>query len=81
MCAVQPQIDAHTTTFSYEQMDAMDQGLFLLAYLENHRLDTPAKVILNETIELAKRYGTTNSSKLVNGILPRVLGLAKNLQK
>jgi N utilization substance protein B len=35
--------------------------------------DVPAKVAINEALELAKRYSTAQSSRFVNGILDRVL--------
>lgn len=34
----------------------MDQSIFLLGYVEWKVLDTPKEVLLNEMIELAKRY-------------------------
>ena len=34
--------------------------------------DIPAKVAINESLELAKRYSTAQSSRFVNGILDRV---------
>lgn len=43
-------------------------GIFELLYSE----DVPFKVSINESIELAKRYGDTDSGKFVNGILDRV---------
>lgn len=35
--------------------------------------DTPAEVALDETIELARRYGSADSSAFVNGVLDRLL--------
>jgi N utilization substance protein B len=35
--------------------------------------EVPARVALNEALELAKRYSTAQSSRFVNGILDRVL--------
>jgi N utilization substance protein B len=37
------------------------------------RPEVPAKVAINEALELAKRYSTAQSSRFVNGILDRVL--------
>jgi N utilization substance protein B len=34
--------------------------------------ETPLKVILNEAIELSKRYGTEDSSAFVNGVLDKI---------
>ena len=39
------------------------------------RPEVPAKVAINEALELAKRYSTAQSSRFVNGILDRVLQL------
>jgi len=36
------------------------------------RKDIPEKVILNEAIEIAKQYGSEDSSRFVNGILDRI---------
>jgi N utilization substance protein B len=36
------------------------------------RTETPPKVVINEAIELAKRFGTTDSGRFVNGILDKV---------
>lgn len=44
-------------------------GVTELLYLE----DVPPKAVINEYIELSKRYGDKDSSKLVNGVLDRVL--------
>jgi transcription termination factor NusB len=37
-------------------MDTIDQAIFLLGYIEDKVLQTPKEVLLNEMIELAKRY-------------------------
>lgn len=46
--------------------------LRLGAYELKHRIDVPYKVVLNETIELAKRFGGTEGHKYVNGILDKL---------
>ena len=37
-----------------------------------HRLDIPYKVVINEALSLAKRFGSTSGHKYVNGILDKV---------
>jgi N utilization substance protein B len=37
-----------------------------------HRLDIPYRVVINEAVELAKRYGGTDGYKFVNGVLDKV---------
>jgi len=66
-------INSYTKTFSYEKMDPMDQVLLLLWYIEFMVLWTPKEVIINEMVELAKRYADEWSPKLVNWILHELL--------
>jgi N utilization substance protein B len=57
-----------------ERMSWVDRNLLRLACFElSERSDTPARVVLNEAIEIARRYSTTESSGFVNGVLDRVL--------
>lgn len=37
-----------------------------------HRLEIPYRVVINEAVELAKRYGGTDGHKFVNAVLDRV---------
>ena len=58
-----------------ERMSWVDRNLLRLASYELSRnSDTPARVAINEAIEVAKRYGTTESPAFINGVLDRVLG-------
>jgi N utilization substance protein B len=41
--------------------------------------DVPAKVTVNEAIELAKSFGDDDASKFVNGILDKVLATESRL--
>ena len=55
-----------------ERMARVDRNLLRLALYELKFVDdVPAKVAINEAIEIAKRYGTNESSAFVNGILDR----------
>ena len=52
----------------------MDRAVLRLAAYELlERKDTPAKVVINEAVELAKSFGGENSSKFVNGALGALL--------
>ena len=42
-------------------------GLFELL----HRPDVPYRVVINESVELAKRFGATDGHKFVNAVLDR----------
>ena len=53
-----------------ERIAVIDQIVLRMAMTELKVMpDTPVKVVLNEAIELAKRYSTAESSRFVNGIL------------
>jgi N utilization substance protein B len=57
-----------------ERMARVDRNLLRLALFEiKYSSEVPAKVALNEAIEIAKRYGTAESPAFVNGILDRCL--------
>jgi transcription termination factor NusB len=49
-------VNKHTVSFSYSSMDLMDKSIFLLGYIESKEYKTDKKIIMNEMIELAKRY-------------------------
>ncbi len=71
-------VDTYAATFGYDSMDLMDRVLFILWYVEYTHLDTPKEVVLNEMVELAKRYGDESSPKLLNGIGHKIFeGLEK----
>lgn len=55
-----------------EQLDAVGRGILLLGLAElKHRVDVPSKVVINEGVELAKRYGAAESFKFVNAVLDK----------
>jgi N utilization substance protein B len=59
--------------WSVERMAAVDRNILRLAAFELLcQPETPTKVILDEAIELAKRYGSAESPAFVNGLLDRV---------
>jgi len=55
-----------------ERMAATDRNVLRLGAFELLFTDTPAPVAIDEAIELAKRYGSAQSSQFVNGILDRL---------
>jgi len=70
-------IDRHIRNFApawpIEQIPAIDRNILRLAIFEV-LLDNkvPVKVAINEAVELAKTFGSENSSKFVNGVLGSV---------
>ena len=56
--------------FSPERVDPVDRAILRIgAYEILHCDDIPRAVSINEAIEIAKRFGTTESSRFINGIL------------
>ncbi|MEX0958548.1 MAG: transcription antitermination factor NusB [Burkholderiales bacterium] len=56
-----------------EALSPVEHALLLMAAYElAEQPDTPYKVVINEAIELAKRYGGTDGHKYVNGVLDRL---------
>jgi N utilization substance protein B len=50
-----------------------------MALAELQAFDTPVKVVLNEAVELAKRYGNEQSGAFVNGVLDGIIKSGKGL--
>ena len=62
--------------FTPERIDPVDRAVLRLATYEIQLTTTPAKVAINEAIELARRFGTTDSHRFVNGVLDRIANQA-----
>lgn len=58
--------------FSPERIDPVDRAILRLGAYELLHAATPPKVAINEAIELAKRFGTTDSRRFVNGVLDKI---------
>ena len=55
------------------QVDPIERGVLRLgAYELRHRVDVPYRVVLNEAIEVAKRFGAEHGHTYVNGVLDRL---------
>ena len=55
---------------SLEELDPIERALLRLGTFElKERLDVPYKVIINEAVGLARKFGATDSHKFVNGVL------------
>ncbi|MDR2871167.1 MAG: transcription antitermination factor NusB [Xanthomonadaceae bacterium] len=53
-----------------EDVDPIERAILRLAAYElRHRLDVPYRVVLNEAIEIAKRFGSEHGHTYVNGVL------------
>lgn len=71
--AVMAAVNNNSQTFDFVRMDPMDKAIFLGGGVEYLVHKTPFKILLNEMIEIAKRYGDEGSPRLVNGIGHKIL--------
>jgi N utilization substance protein B len=56
-----------------DRMSRVDRNILRLGSCELIAFpDVPVKVVINEAVELAKRFGTAESSAFVNGVLDRI---------
>ena len=66
-------IASRSVTWTLRRMPSMDRNLLRLAIYEMLFVDeVEIPVTINESVELAKAYGTDDSSRFVNGILGRL---------
>ena len=64
------------------ELDPVTQALLRLGSYElKYRLDVPYKVVINEAVALAKKFGAADSHKFVNGVLDRVAGVERAVEK
>ena len=74
----QPKIDQllaqYAEHWELDRMAVADRNILRLAVYEMlWRDEAPPKVVINEAIEIAKKFGTTESSRFINGMLDRIL--------
>jgi len=67
---INEKIVAHAPDWPLDQMAIVDRNILRIGVYELYfNTDIPAKVAINEAIEIAKSYGGPSSGKFVNGIL------------
>src|SRR5512139_458525 len=66
-------IQTSSKNWRIERMSRVDRNILRLGATELLAFrDVPVKVVINEAVELAKRFGTAESSAFVNGVLDRI---------
>ena len=58
-----------TTNWRLERLGVIDRCVLRLAAAEFEQGETPPRVVIQEAVRLAERYGTVKSAKFVNGVL------------
>lgn len=66
-------IESSSTNWKLSRMASVDRNLLRQATFELRYLDDiPHSVTLNESVEIAKKFGTEESSSFINGILDKI---------
>lgn len=68
-----PKIHEAAPMWPLERLNKVDLAILHLALYELHQGETPQKVVIDEAVELAKEFGSENSSSFVNGVLGTIL--------
>ena len=75
-------IGSATIRWQFSRLSPVDRGILRLAvYQLKNCPEIPPKVVINEAIELAKKYSTEKSGPFVNGVLDAVLKKLKDSGK
>ena len=78
------EIDSHSATYidrPFEQIDPVEQAILRIGTYElAFRQDIPYRVVLNEAVHLAKRFGSEQSHRYINGILDRIAWQVRSVE-
>jgi len=79
VAAIDPLIAEAAQHWRLERMNVMDRLILRLAVYEFvHQPETPAKVVINEALELARTFSNDDSVRFINGILD---GIRRKLER
>lgn len=66
-------IEEYSENWAVDRMTIVDRNILRLAVYElRYCADVPYRVIIDEAVELAKRYGSEESGPFINGILDKI---------
>ncbi len=66
-------IKQYATERPLNQINKADLAVLRLIVFESEHKKTPKKVLIDEAVELSKKFGSENSPKFVNGVLGKLL--------
>lgn len=70
--AVDELITRHATNWRLDRMAAIDRAVLRLAVAELRSGSSPPKVVINEVLELAKKFSSEEAAPFINGILDAI---------
>jgi len=76
--AIDADLEVITVNWRMDRLGAIERCVLRIAAAELRQMETPARVVLQEAVRLAERFGSEQSAKFVNGVLD---ALARRLDK
>ena len=65
--------DDHLDNWTIKRLDSMGQEILRMGIYEMKYTDTPDLVVINEAVELAKKYSDDNVRKMINAVLDKLI--------
>lgn len=65
-----------------EQLDPVEAAILMIGMYElMFRIDVPYRVVINEAVDLCKRFGATDAHKYINAVLDRAAGVIRSAER
>ncbi len=71
----------YLTSAKLKELDPVTRALLRMSCYEfKSRIDVPYRVVINESVNLAKKFGAEDSHKFINGVLDKVAAKARAIE-
>lgn len=70
---IHAELDEKMEGWSFERVGNVEKALLKIAVYEILCEDTPKEIVINEAVELAKKYGDVKTFEFVNGVLAKLV--------
>lgn len=67
------EISKYIKGYTIDRLFKVDLAILLIAFYELKNCDTDSKIVVNEAVELAKKYSTPKSGGFINGVLASLI--------
>jgi N utilization substance protein B len=73
MVELDPLLEKHAANWKVARMSSVDRSLLRMAVYEmNYLNEVPHSIVIDEAIELAKQFGTSDTPSFINGVLDSI---------
>lgn len=69
--------NSHLKSWTIDRLDSMGAAILKMGIYEIKYTDTPDLVVINEAVELAKKYSDDNVKKMINAVLDKLINDGK----